>query len=177
MGQLNQLEEFPLVAGTGELPPSNQLESLWDVPTENISVSTGRVNAARRYLHSSADLNSSQSSDDSSLVKGRASFEVEPMWTGAETGALDEDKEFVTPPSSPGASSVTSMETCQEGDRVFLQGLRPTQLDRRLLEATNSLQLNQLEEFPLVAGYLASLRAVSPSDRKKWPLQPEEIGS
>jgi len=148
---------------------------LWEVQGVSEALATKRVNQARRFLHSSTSSTESESNrenfkDVNLTLTGFAAT------TREDDLANNEEEGFLTPPSSV-MSQGSSMETCDEGDGVlYLHGSRPTQEDRRVVEATSSLQLDQLDNFPRVAWYLASLRAVPGRERRVWPEAKEAEG-
>ena len=165
-------------------PRPGEVAGLWNLATENRRVATSRVNMARRFLHSSTSTDTSRGSGRAEVVSScdlpaspgtrrRQSLHSE---AGSEAG---EDQGWVTPPSSPGASSVASMETCAEGDLaphvwVAGDGTRPSREDRRVAEALARVRPEQLAHLPHVAWYLAHLAAYTRDTRLTWP-EPGQI--
>ena len=165
-------------------PGPGEVAGLWDLATENRRVATSRVNMARRFLHSSTSTDTSRGSGRAEVISScdlpaspgtrrRQSLHSE---AGSEAG---EDEGWVTPPSSPGASSVASMETCAEGDLaphvwVAGDGTRPSREDRRVAEALARVRPEQLAHLPHVAWYLAHLAAYTRDTRLTWP-EPGQI--
>ena len=160
-------------------PGPGEVAGLWDLATENRRVATSRVNRARRFLHSSTSTDTSRgsraeaitSSCDPAASPGTRRRQSLHSEAGSEAS---EDQGWVTPPSSPGASSVASMETCAEGDLaphvwVAGDGTRPTREDRRVAEALARVRPEQLASLPHVAWYLAHLAAYTRDTRLTWP--------
>ena len=147
------------------LPDAKTLLGLWEVQGVRDTLATSKVNQARKFLHSS-----STSSDGSSwMMRGGGSSrpkfrevklssdiqdsDRDPVEQEVEEGENGEEG-FLTPPSSV-MSQGSSMETCDEGGgALYLFGGHPTQEDRRVVEATSSLQLDHLNDFPRVAWYV-----------------------
>jgi len=150
------------------LPDTKTLLELWEVQGVSEALATKRVNQARRFLHSSTSSTESESSREN-FKAVNLTLAGSAAKTREDDLAYNEEDGFLTPPSSV-MSQGSSMETCDEGDGVlYLHGSRPTQEDRRVVEATSYLQLDQLDNFPRVAWYLASLRAVPGRERRVWP--------
>jgi len=157
------------------LPDAKTLLGLWEVQGVSEALATKRVNQARRFLHSSTSSTESESNRENFMAVN-LTLTGFAATTREDDLANNEEEGFLTPPSSV-MSQGSSMETCDEGDGVlYLHGSRPTQEDRRVVEATSSLQLDQLDNFPRVAWYLASLRAVPGRERRVWPEAKEAEG-
>ena len=73
-----------------------------------------------------------------------------------------------TPPTSPGASSVASMETCSEGLTVWVQGEGPSVQDRRLAQALAHVSQATLASFPHVSWYLAHVSSFTSEQQRRW---------
>lgn len=109
------------------------------------------MNSARRFLHSSTSSASSSASTDTAEV------EVRLGWLESKDEVEEEEGQevgFVTPPSSPEGSCASddTMATCEGGGQVYVVGGRASQEDRRVVEATAALRLQDLQDFPRVAG-------------------------
>ena len=106
------------------------------------------MNSARRFLHSSTSSASSSASTDTAEV------EVRLGWLESKGEVEEQEVGFVTPPSSPEGSCASddTMATCEGGGQVYVVGSRASQEDRRVVEATAALRLQDLQDFPKVAG-------------------------
>ena len=106
------------------IPDPVKCGSVWDLETEKTCVNTDNVNRARRFLHSgsSTSSNSVSGGDVSNIVNiNQVSDPVMMMsrrLSVSSQDSQDSQDEWMTPPCSPGASSIASMETCSEGIQV-----------------------------------------------------------
>jgi len=146
--------------------PSNNIGSVWDLETEKDWVRTSNVNRARRFLHSSEGGGSEVEGEDFSQINqgSRQGVEDAPV---RRLSVGNQEPEWGTPPSSP-AESVASMETCSEGVVGYVLGDRPTQQDRRVMEAMENIGEEQLAKYPAVQWYLTHIRGFSKKDRLAW---------
>ena len=166
--------------------PCDLLEAasgLWELDTGKSCVRTSNVNRARRFLHSG-----STSSGQSGSLSGPVSEPPQPPeppivpchQPGVDTNqsnrrdslssqsSQESQGAWQTPPTSPGASSVASMETCSEGLTVWVQGEGPTVQDRRLAEALAHVSQHNLVSFPHVSWYLAHVSSFSSEQQRLW---------
>jgi len=152
--------------------PSNYIGSVWDMETDKEWVSTGNVNRARRFLHSSEGSGGSGGEDFSDINMGNKLVEkvFESPVKGDQSPARKlsvGSQEWGTPPSSP-AESIASMETCSEGDVCYVVGDKPTIQDRRVIEALEHFTEEQLAKYPSVQWYLAHIRSFNQKERLGW---------
>jgi len=149
--------------------PSNNISSVWDLHTNKDWVRTSNVNRARKFLHSieGGGGGSDVEEDFSQINQGtdQAVAAVRRLSVGSQDS--QEDPEWGTPPSSP-AESVASMETCSEGVVAYVLGDKPTQQDRRVMEAINHLGEKELSDYPTVQWYLTHIRGFSKKERMGW---------
>jgi len=164
---------------------------LWELDTGKSCVRTSNVNRARRFLHSG-----STSSGQSGSLSGSVSEPPEPPIVPchqppeppivpchqpgvdinqsnrrdslSSQSSQESQGAWQTPPTSPGASSVASMETCSEGLTVWVQGQGPTVHDRRLAEALAHVSQDKLVSFPHVSWYLAHVSSFTSEQQRRW---------
>ena len=110
--------------------------AIWNLQTEKSCVTTNNVNRARKFLHSgsmSSDFSSeslhqvnesqwsfsldsrNKISQSNNQMNNQMEEKFDSMNERRDSISSQEDLEWLTPPCSPGASSVASMETCSEG--------------------------------------------------------------
>jgi len=147
--------------------PSNNIGSVWDLETEKEWVRTSNVNKARRFLHSSEGGGNSETDGEDFSEINQASKPIEVPAVVRRLSVGSQDPEWGTPPSSP-AESVASMETCSEGVVAFMVGDKPTQQDRRVMEAMEHVGEKELAEYPAIHWYLTHIRGFTRKERMGW---------
>ena len=162
--------------------PSNNIGSVWDLETEKEWVRTSNVNRARRFLHSSegSAVGGVEGEDFSDINKGAKPEGNQPHQKGDLTHqsaarrlsvGSQASQEWGTPPSSPAESIASSMETCSEGVVAYVAGVRPTQQDRRVMEALEKIPEDRLARYPAVQWYLTHIRSFSKKERLAWEVE------
>ena len=164
----------------GSDPDLLETAALWELNTGKSCLRTNNVNRARRFLHSGST--SSSQSGPESVTKPPEP--TEPHLIPCEPGSSRRDSlssqssqesqgAWLTPPTSPGGSSVASMETCDEGVTIWVQGAGPSVQDRRLAEALSHVSQESLATFPHVSWYLAHVSSFTAEQQRRWT-EPEE---
>jgi len=162
---------------------------IWNLKTEKSCVSTRNVNRARKFLHSGSTDSDISSESHHQVDDSQWSFSLDSRninvhknnqidllddesglkFTRRDSISSQDEAEWLTPPSSPGASSVASMETCSEGIEVWLMGGGPSLQDRRVEEALKNVPQSKLTRFTHVAMYLAHVGSYSRVTQMTWP--------
>jgi len=162
---------------------------IWNLKTEKSCVSTNNVNRARKFLHSGSSGSNISSESHHQVDDSQWSFSLDSknvishknnqidvlddesglIVTRRDSISSQDEVEWLTPPSSPGASSVASMETCSEGIEVWLMGDGPSLQDRRVEEALKNVPQSKLSRFTHVAMYLAHVGSYTRVTQMTWP--------
>ena len=173
VSRLCRLVSSVLLTPTGD-PDPLEAAGLWELDTGKSCVRTSNVNRARRFLHSGST-SSSQSgsvSDPPEPLIIPCPQPLDPSYNRRDSLSSQSSQEsqgaWLTPPTSPGASSVASMETCSEGLSVWVQGEGPSVQDRRLAEALAHVSQPTLATFPHVSWYLAHVSSFTKEQQRQW---------
>jgi len=155
---------------------SGDLESMWDVDTHNSSISTKKVNNARKFLHSRVLSNTeADSAEDFSSINDlfNRSMELKGEENGRRASLSSQTSEdFLTPPSSP-ANSASSLMTADEGEELWLDGVEPTATDRQVMEAIANVTEAEMEVYPTLRLWRMQAEAYSCDARKSWSCTPK----
>lgn len=186
-GSYKRLKEIQPLAGhmssyleNHYMEDSGDLEAMWDVDTQNGSVSTKKVNNARKFLHSRVLSNTeSDSTEDFSSIndlfnKSMEAKDTNPTDENVRRGSLSSQtsEDFLTPPSSP-ANSASSLMTADEGEELWLDGIEPTATDRQVIEAISNVTEAEMENYPTLRLWRLQAEAYSCDARSSWSCTPK----
>ena len=167
-----------------KVPDTEECAELWELETGKRCVRTSNVNRARRFLHSGSTSSGESvtavgESDPAPITQAdpgpsvRLQLELD-TGSGKRRDSLcsqssqESPGAWLTPPTSPGASSLASMETCSEGLSVWVQGEAPSVQDRRLAEVLAHVPRDTLAQYPHVSWYLAHVTSFTTEQQRQW---------
>jgi len=176
---------------------NENLEKLWNL-NYPVNVSTQKVNKARKFLHSKVFSDSSSSADtsdcleDFSWINGsedsaKSLLHNDNQWSTYRRRRADSESsqtsqassQYCTPPgtppssppSSPAASVASSMLTADTGLVVWMEGKDPTQTDRQVFAALQTVNKSDIQNYPNLWSYYNFILAgnYDMEEMRKWP--------
>lgn len=176
---------------------NENLERLWNLKYP-VNVSTQKVNKARKFLHSKVFSDSSSSADtsdcleDFSWINGSEDsakylLDNDNQWSTYRRRRADSESsqtsqassQYCTPPgtppssppSSPAASVASSMLTADTGLVVWMEGKDPTQTDRQVVAALQTVNKSDIQNYPNLWSYYNFILAgnYDMEEMRKWP--------